>query len=216
MYRDRIIGFERIPVDQLKPHPENWRHHNAGQRKALRTALENIGIIDAIIVRPHEDGYQIIDGHLRHDLYGGHAPALIVDLDDREAQAGLASLDPINQMAELDVNAYADLLDQLIEPEENPAMKGLFAELRDMAGLNFLELQPDDMPDGTHYQQTSEQHNAKEDTYLLSVPIPMSDKDELLAALDTYAKARQWSGDAGQVARRVLECALKIRSKASP
>ena len=208
MYRDRIIGFERIPVDQLKPHPENWRHHNAGQRKALRTALENIGIIDAIIVRPHEDGYQIIDGHLRHDLYGGHAPALIVDLDDREAQAGLASLDPINQMAGLDVNAYADLLDQLIEPEENPAMKGLFAELRDMAGLNFLELQPDDMPDGTDYQRTSGPE--KEGTYLLHVPIPVSDKDELLAALDTYAKSRQWSGDAGQIALRVLECALEL------
>ena len=50
--RDRIIGFERLPVDQLEPHPQNWRIHPDAQRQAMQGILGEIGYAGALIVRP--------------------------------------------------------------------------------------------------------------------------------------------------------------------
>ena len=110
--RNRIKELRMVASSELRDHPNNWRRHPNYQRSALRTLLERVGYVNAVIVRETEQGLELIDGHLRADMNrDAEIPALIVDLDDDESVEILATLDPITQMAEPD----SDLLNALIE-----------------------------------------------------------------------------------------------------
>ena len=112
--RDRIIEFTRIKASELTPHPQNWRKHPKAQQDAMSGILKEIGYVDAIMVREHEGGYQIIDGHLRAETTpDAMVPVLVVDLDDIEAAKVLATFDPIAAMAERDSANLAELLKSL-------------------------------------------------------------------------------------------------------
>ena len=114
-WRDRIKEFRRIPVEKLRPNPKNPAVHDDEQREAMRGALAELGYIDALIAREGEDGmFDLVDGHLRADLSPGQkVPVLIVELTDSEADAALASHDPVGRMADLDPAAYAHLLGEI-------------------------------------------------------------------------------------------------------
>lgn len=110
--RDRIVGFERILAKNLKPNPKNWRTHPEQQRNALRGVLAEIGYADALLGRRGPDGtVMLIDGHLRAETTPDmEVPVLLVDLDDREADLLLATLDPISACAGRDDALLAELL----------------------------------------------------------------------------------------------------------
>ena len=62
--RDRIVELRRVPADQLRPHPRNWRGHPPAQRQALQGILAEVGFADALLARQLLDGsLQLIDGH---------------------------------------------------------------------------------------------------------------------------------------------------------
>lgn len=76
--------------------------------------LERVGWVDAVLVREHEDGYVIVDGHLRADMLPDEQiPCLVLDVDEAEAGEIIATLDPLSAMAGMDVDALTSLLDTM-------------------------------------------------------------------------------------------------------
>lgn len=112
LFRDRILGLERIPANELLPHPENWRRHPPAQRTALRAMFARLGIADAALVRRLPDGRaMLLDGHLRSEELGAQPiPCLVTDLDEDEARQLLATLDPLAALASADEDVLIKLL----------------------------------------------------------------------------------------------------------
>ena len=147
--RDRIVEFKRINASELTPHPQNWRKHPKEQKDAMSGILKEVGYVDALMVRQHDGGYQIIDGHLRAETTPNTAvPVLVVDLDDAETALVLATFDPLAAMAE----ASAEHLDALLQ-QVNTTDAALQAMLADVAnGANLYAETPPDNKKITHEQ----------------------------------------------------------------
>jgi hypothetical protein len=101
----------------------------------MRGILEEVGIVDALLVRDRSDGtYDIIDGHLRASLMPeDEVPCLVLDVDENEAQKILLTFDPLGAMAE----ANAANLNELLRDAEfgAEALQKLMTDLADDAGL---------------------------------------------------------------------------------
>jgi len=110
--RNRIKELRHVRACDLRPNPRNWRTHPTEQKDALRGVLAEIGIADALLARELADGsLELVDGHLRaettpHEI----VPVLVLDVDEREADQLLATLDPLAGMATADKDALAALL----------------------------------------------------------------------------------------------------------
>lgn len=113
--RDRIVGLERVKASELQSNERNWRTHPNRQRTALNVALEEIGLVDAVVARRDETGALIlIDGHLRADVVGDQKiPVLVVDLDEAEADLALVTLDPLSAMAGQNSAKLSAIIDEL-------------------------------------------------------------------------------------------------------
>lgn len=127
--KDRIKGFRRVPVAQLRANPRNWRTHPEAQRKAMRGVLAEIGFANAVLARELGDGtLELINGHLRLETMAGadEIPTLILDVDEHEADKLLLTLDPLAQMAGTDDAALASLFEST--PFEDESLANLLAE----------------------------------------------------------------------------------------
>ena len=130
--RNRVVGLRTVPASDLRGHPKNWRTHPPAQQQALRAMMERIGNATAIIARETPDGLQILDGHLRQDIAGDDdVKVLVVDLDDEESDAFLATVDPLAAMAEADKERLVALLAPL---EDMPAI-----DWSDLYGLDIAQ-----------------------------------------------------------------------------
>lgn len=119
-FRDRVKELRRVRAGDLEPHPLNWRLHDDDQRAALEGVLEDVGFAGAVIVREHNGGYQIIDGHLRSGMDpDAEVPVLVTDLDAAEAEKLLATYDPIGAMSGTDTENLRALLDSIQTDNEN-------------------------------------------------------------------------------------------------
>jgi len=108
--RDRIKEFRRVPAEELKRNPKNWRRHPSRQRAALSALLEKVGYCDAVVCRESPEGLELIDGHLRKDITPDiEIPVLILDVTEEEADLLLASMDPIGAMADSDKEQFEAL-----------------------------------------------------------------------------------------------------------
>jgi DNA modification methylase len=147
-FRDRIREFTRVPASTLRPSPRNWRTHPAEQRTALRAVLEEVGYVDALLVRPLPDGtLEIVDGHLRQEESGDMpVPVLICDLDDAEAATVLATFDPLSAMAGADAATLNTLLAGI--ETDNDVLKKLLDKVSLDAGLfTPPEVKQDEVPE---------------------------------------------------------------------
>lgn len=82
-------GVATIAVANIRPNPEQPRRHFSDDKlDELAASIRRHGIIQPIVVRPHDGGYQIVAGERRwraaqraqiHDI-----PAIIRDFDDAE------------------------------------------------------------------------------------------------------------------------------------
>lgn len=142
-FRDRIRELRRVPAAELRANPRNWRTHPPAQRAVLRGVLEEIGYAAALVARPTADGgLELIDGHLRADLTpDAPVPVLIVDVNEAEADALLASMDPIGAMAERNETALASLVSDVETSQE--AFREFLDELADSNGAGLLDAEPD-------------------------------------------------------------------------
>ena len=82
-------GVQMLPVSSLEPHPHQPRRHFDEESLAeLAESIRSRGLIQPIVVRPHDDGYQIVAGERRwraaqrarlHDV-----PVIIRDFNEAE------------------------------------------------------------------------------------------------------------------------------------
>ena len=136
--RNRVRELRLVSAAELKANPKNWRKHPTQQREALRAILAEIGYADALLARETEEGLVLIDGHLRADLTPDETvPVLILDLDDREADKLLLTLDPLGAMADADAEKLADLLRGVEVDQES-----LKRMLDDLAIEHAIDLSP--------------------------------------------------------------------------
>lgn len=141
--RDRIIELRRVKAEELVENPKNWRKHPEGQRAALRQMVEQIGFAGAELARVLPDGrLMLIDGHLRKATFKSAVlPVLVTDLDEREADALLATFDPIGAMAEAD-NAKLEALLKEVQAE----FDNVETMLEEVAAAFDVNLHDDDEP----------------------------------------------------------------------
>ena len=144
--RDRIKELRRVPANELRPNPRNWRKHPEKQLNAIRGVLAEVGFAGAQIARELEDGtLELIDGHARAEVAGtAEVPVLILDVDEVEANKILATFDPIGAMAESD----AVKLDQVLRDVDtgSEAVQEMLAELATDADL-YLDDKPEIVED---------------------------------------------------------------------
>ena len=111
-WKIRVVGYEEADPTELVANPRNWRRHPGSQRKAMRAALEGVGLVAAVIVN-RTTGH-ILDGHMRVEeavKAGQHAvPVLYVELSEQDEAQALATFDPLGAMAVQDTAALAELL----------------------------------------------------------------------------------------------------------
>ena len=111
-------SLRRIPVAMLRPNPRNPRKtFDDADLADLAASIRERGVVQAILVRPAGDGYEIIAGERRwraaqraglHDV-----PIVVHDVDDREA----LELAIIENVQRADLNALEEAVgyQQLIE-----------------------------------------------------------------------------------------------------
>lgn len=80
----------RIPIADLKPHPQNPYHvKNDEMMQELSASIGKYGVLVPVIARRTDDGYELIAGHRRHFAARqaglDHIPVLVMDMDDDEA-----------------------------------------------------------------------------------------------------------------------------------
>jgi len=100
-------GIVLIPIDKLKVSPFNVRRR-IGDLTDLKNSIKSLGLLQPIIVRPVEDGFEVVVGQRRFlackELGWENIPAIIKKLSDREAlelslteNIQTESLDPIER-----------------------------------------------------------------------------------------------------------------------
>lgn len=101
MMKIRVKELRNIRAGNIRPHPNNWRTHPREQVKAFEALVDEIGFSDVLIAYEASDGHlTLIDGHMRAGLHPDEElPVVILDVNDDEADALLASIDPISEMA---------------------------------------------------------------------------------------------------------------------
>lgn len=139
LIRDRIKELRRVSSSDLLPNPKNWRTHPKAQQDGLRSVLAKVGYADAVIARETPDGLMLVDGHLRAETTPDTMiPVLVTDLTEAEADEVLATLDPLANMAETDVEALRSLMQGL--DRDNDQMNVLLEDISDNYNVSFIEL----------------------------------------------------------------------------
>lgn len=88
MFHDQAGAVGRfIPIHLIRPNPEQPRQH-IGDLTELIASIREKGVLEPLIVRPHEEGYQIVAGERRWRacLQAGvtSVPCIEKDVDDKE------------------------------------------------------------------------------------------------------------------------------------
>lgn len=135
-YQDRVIEMRKMKSSELMEHPENIRRHDAVQKGAVETVLEDIGKV-SVLHAYHSEKFGrlvIFDGHLRRGL-DTEWSVIITDLDDKEVDNLLITYDATGEMAEYD----RGLLRKAVESQEAESheMERLLEKVCKMNGVEF-------------------------------------------------------------------------------
>jgi hypothetical protein len=132
MMKNRVTGLEWVAPGDLDDHPRNWRLHSSAQKAVLTEAMEKIGVSGAVLAyRAKATGrLTVIDGHLRKDVLRDEekVPVLVLDVDDVEAEALLATFDPVAQMATANDLLYQQIVSELQKDERFADLMRAFDE----------------------------------------------------------------------------------------
>lgn len=147
--RDRIKELRRVPANELRPSPRNWRTHPDSQKDAIRGVLAEIGFAGAELARELDDGsLELIDGHARAEIVGtATIPVLVLDVDEAEAAKLLVTYDPIGSLAGANEESLAALLADV--EMDNEALQKMLDDLGEQHGLgeDEPELDEDEVPE---------------------------------------------------------------------
>lgn len=132
--RNRVLGLQYLPANDLKANDGNPRRHPQAQRETLRGVVDSLGITGALLAYDSErqGGLTLIDGHLRKEDYPDQEwPVLVLDLTDTEADALLAAHDAVGAMAEYDETSMRDLLERTIKEADEVLRQSLLSIAQD-------------------------------------------------------------------------------------
>jgi hypothetical protein len=118
-WRSRIVAAGDEDPQQLLANPKNWRIHPGHQQRALNAVLDRVGWVQTVIVN-RTSGF-VVDGHLRVALSitrgEKQVPVSYVELNDREEDLVLASLDTLPSLAVADPEALERIMAQDVDGE---------------------------------------------------------------------------------------------------
>jgi len=87
---NKTIQISDIPLERLSPNPWNPNRMSPEMRHKLKEYIKREGFVEPIVVRPKEDGFEILGGFHRWSIAGelGYksVPCVVVNLDDRRAK----------------------------------------------------------------------------------------------------------------------------------
>ncbi len=186
----RSLGVMTIAVAEIRPNPDQPRRHFSDDKlNELAASIAKHGVIQPIVVRPFNDGYQIVAGERRwraaqrvqlHDL-----PAIVRNFDDAET---------------LEIALLENIQRQDLNPiEEAEAYK----KLTDVFGHSAAEL--------AELVHKSRSHVANM-MRLLDLPMPLRDLviEEKLSM--GHARALLGSENAVPLAMLVIKNGLSVRA----
>ena len=133
------MRLENVPLDQLHDHPENDYSMDSADLEEMMESIRREGLAQPPLVRPYEDGYQIVSGHRRvecfrrlaaedPDAYGTIPVNVLEDCSDERA---LVLLDVTNLMVrQLSVAERAKRYERLWQTvpqlrEKHPELRGV-------------------------------------------------------------------------------------------
>jgi ParB family chromosome partitioning protein len=186
----RSVGVMTIAVAEIRPNPDQPRRHFSDDKlNELAASIAKHGVIQPIVVRPFNDGYQIVAGERRwraaqrvqlHDL-----PAIVRNFDDAET---------------LEIALLENIQRQALNPiEEAEAYK----KLTDVFGHSAAEL--------AELVHKSRSHVANM-MRLLDLPLPLRDlviEEKLTMG---HARALLGSENAVPLAMLVIKNGLSVRA----
>ena len=186
----RSVGVMTIAVAEIRPNPDQPRRHFSDDKlNELAASIAKHGVIQPIVVRPFNDGYQIVAGERRwraaqrvqlHDL-----PAIVRNFDDAET---------------LEIALLENIQRQDLNPiEEAEAYK----KLTDLFGHSAAEL--------AELVHKSRSHVANM-MRLLDLPMPLRDlviEEKLTMG---HARALLGSENAVPLAMLVIKNGLSVRA----
>ena len=63
---DSVSGYIDVPVDQIRPNPDQPRHRFDDESlQELAASIEEVGVLQPVVVAHHDDGFQLIAGERR-------------------------------------------------------------------------------------------------------------------------------------------------------
>lgn len=90
------LDVRHIPVEEVKPNPDNPNEMSEGDYATLKTEIRDHGYTQPILVRPVENGYQLIDGEHRWravcEIGFATVPAVVIEADDPDAKVRLVAM----------------------------------------------------------------------------------------------------------------------------
>lgn len=120
--QDQAPSFVTVAVDELLPHPDNPRlqlRADVVERIAEEIKRSRFGAQHAILVRPVDDGLQIISGHHRVEAARqagvAEVPAWVAEMDDDEAFMQLVLSNSQGELSPLEIGMHAHTYIQLAE-----------------------------------------------------------------------------------------------------
>ncbi len=146
VWRNRIVGYGEIAVEDILANENNWRIHSIAQQEEMQAVLETIGIIQNVIINKRtseewasdERGIEtMVDGHMRVALAMRRGqkklPVTYVDLTPSEEAIALATFDPLGTLAGTNTEALNALLERVAT--DNVGVQKLLGELAEKEGL---------------------------------------------------------------------------------
>lgn len=129
--KDEIVPIVQLPIGDLIPRKEQpFKPYSAAKLRQLSEDIKVNGVINPIIVRPHENQYEILAGHNRWNasrLAGLNTiPAIVRDVDDDVAILIM-------------VNTNLNQRDQLLPSEKAFAYKMQLEAMKRQAGRRSKE-----------------------------------------------------------------------------
>jgi hypothetical protein len=138
-WRNRIVGHDVVPAEDLLANPKNWRIHPQNQQQTLEGVLDEVGWVDEIKVN-QRTGF-VVDGHMRASMAiakGETVPVAYLDLSDEEENLVLASFNPVAGMAVADEAVLNELIGSIStnNPDIAVFLDGLYSEVNQSALKN--------------------------------------------------------------------------------
>jgi hypothetical protein len=143
------MNLERVAVDQLKPHPRNYRQHGTAQLDHLVRSIEEHGFYRNVVIARDGTilaGHGVVEAAKRLQLVDLPVIRLDVDPGDLQALKVLIGDNQIAQGADVDDRRLIDMLKE-IETSDLADLQGTGFDHQQLAALMMLARPPDGLTD---------------------------------------------------------------------